>query len=252
MTAYTSILITGASSGLGTALALAYARAGVTLHLGGRDEARLRVVAEACDAQGAAVFIKPVDVTDAQAMGRWIAEAEAKAPLDLVIANAGISAGTSGGGETDAQVRAIFAANVDGVINTVMPAVPLMTARGRGTIAIMSSLAGFRGLPGAPAYCASKAAVRVWGEGLRAELAASGVSVSVICPGFVVTPMTAVNRFKMPFLMTASQAASVIKAGLEAGKGRIAFPWQMHLLIRVVACLPSALVDRLARWTPRK
>jgi len=174
-----SILITGASSGLGEGLARAYARSGITLFLSGRDAARLEAVAAACRAEGAEVETKVIDAADRPAMEAWIEAAEALAPLDLVIANAGISAGTGGGGEAAEQARAIFAVNLDGVLNTVLPALPAMRGRGCGQIAIMSSLASFRGMAGAPAYCASKAAVRVWGEALRAWLAPEGIAVSV-------------------------------------------------------------------------
>jgi NADP-dependent 3-hydroxy acid dehydrogenase YdfG len=246
------MLLTGASSGLGAALARAYARPGAVLHLSGRDRGRLDAVAAGCRALGAEVFSTVLDVTDAIAVSAWVRTAEGRRPLDLVIANAGISAGTHGGGESAEQIRAIFAVNVDGVFNTIMPALPAMRARKRGQVAIMSSLAGFRGFPGAPAYCASKAAVRIWGEGLRADLAAEGLKVSVICPGFVETPMTAVNNFKMPFLMQVDQAAEIIRRGLERDRGRIAFPWAMHGLARLAGCLPSALMDAAARFTPRK
>lgn len=247
-----SVLITGASSGLGSALALACARPGATLHLGGRDAGRLESVAEDCRARGAEVFAEPGCVTDRAAMADWVERSDHRRPLDVVIANAGISAGTHGGDEGADQVRAIFAVNVDGVVNTVMPAIPGMRRRRRGRIAIMSSLAGFRGFPGAPAYCASKALVRVWGEGLRGQLAADGITVSVICPGFVETPMTAVNDFAMPLLMDAGRAAALIVSGLERGRGRIAFPWPMHVLARLAGCLPSGLMDALGRKMPRK
>jgi short-subunit dehydrogenase len=247
-----SLLLTGASSGLGAGLAKAYARPGATLHLSGRDLKRLEAVAESCRGRGAEVFATRLDVTDRDATAAWVAEAEARRPLDLVIANAGISAGTSGGGENVEQTRAIFAVNLDGVVNTVMPALAAMRQRKSGRIGLMSSLAGFRGLPGAPAYCASKAAVRVWGEALRGELFPDGVTVSVICPGFVTTPMTAVNTFKMPFLMEVDRAAAIIVRGLERGQGRIAFPLPMYLAIRLLAGLPSAWVDRLMEKMPRK
>ena len=251
MKAPVSILITGASSGLGAGLARAYARPGVFLHLSGRDAQRLEAVAEACRAKGAEVSARQLDVTDRDAAAAWVEASDADRPLDLVIANAGISGGT-GDGESDHQTRAIFAVNVDGVFNTVLPAVPLLRARRTGQIAIMSSLAGFRGFPGAPAYCASKAAVRVWGEGLRGELAPHGIGVSVICPGFVTTPMTAVNRFKMPFLMDVEQASAIMMRGLAANRGRIAFPWQTHLLARLGGCLPNALMDVIAAKMPKK
>lgn len=249
---FNSVLITGASSGLGAGLTLGLARPGAVLHLAGRDGPRLEQVADLGRAKGAEIHVDRIDVTDAAALAAWVEAADRRNPLDLVIANAGISGGTLGGDESAEQTRAILATNIGGVIDTVLPAIPLMKRRGAGTIAIMSSLAGFRGLPGAPAYGASKAAVRVWGEALRAELAPHGIRVSVICPGFVTTPMTAVNRFRMPFLLEVDEAVAIMVRGLERGRGRIAFPWQTHLLARLAGCLPSALMDRIAARLPRK
>ncbi len=247
-----AILVTGASSGLGEALALAYARPGATLFLSGRDAARLEAVAEACRARGARAEARVVDVADAAAMESWVTAADSDTALDLVIANAGISAGTAGPGETADQARAIFAVNLGGVLNTVLPVLPALRARRRGRIAIMSSLASFRGLAGAPAYAASKGAVRLWGEGLRGWLAADGVAVSVICPGFVTTRLTAGNRFPMPLVMDAPRAAAIIVAGLAAGRGRIAFPWRMRALTWLFAALPDAVADRIGRMLPKK
>ncbi len=246
------LLITGASSGLGAALARRYARPGATLFLSGRHAGRLNEVAEACRAAGAAVHERAIDVTDRESMKNWVEEADGVRPLDLVIANAGIAAGTGDHGETPEQTRAIFAVNVEGVINTVLPALAGMRTRKRGHIAIMSSLAGFRGMPGAPAYCASKAAVRLWGEGLRGWLAEDGVRVSVICPGFVTTPMTDVNRFPMPFLMSAERAAAIIQAGLARDRGRIVFPRRLALGVYLLTLMPDAWADRLTRGLPRK
>ena len=247
-----SILITGASSGLGAALARAYAGPGVALALGGRDSARLDEVVKDCRAAGAEVAGHIVDVLDAPALAAWIAEADARAPLDLVIANAGVSAGTGGVGETEEQARRIMAVNVDGVMDTVLPAVARMRPRRRGQVAIMASLAAFRGFPGAPAYCASKAAVRVWGEALRGHLHAEGIGVSVICPGYVETPMTAVNQFPMPLLMSAEKAAGIIQRGLARNRARIAFPRRMYALVRLIAALPHSVSDPLLRRLPEK
>lgn len=249
-----TILITGASSGLGAALAMEYAAPAVTLYLGGRNAVRLQDVAELAEKKGATVHIKTIDVTDRAAMAAWIAQADSdpQGPLDLVIANAGISAGTGKGEESDDQCAAIFATNVQGVLNTVQPAAALMKKRKRGQIAIMSSLAGFRGIAGAPAYCASKAAVRVYGEALRGDLAAHGVQVNVICPGFVKTPMTDVNDFAMPFVMGADRAARIMKDGLEKNKARIAYPWPMAALVWLIASLPIAWTDALFARMPRK
>lgn len=247
-----SILITGASSGIGEALALHYAAPDVHLFLSGRDAARLDAVVAACAAKGAAAAGRVVDVRAAAAMERWIAESDALRPLDLVIANAGISGGTGAGPESAQQVRAIFDVNVNGVFNTVLPVLPLMAARGRGQIAIMASLAGFSGWPGAPAYGASKGAVRLYGEALRGAVAALGVRVSVICPGFVESRMTGVNDYPMPFLMGSRRAAEIIAGRLSRNIGRIAFPWQSHALALGLSFLPFGLVSRILKNLPRK
>jgi short-subunit dehydrogenase len=246
------ILITGASSGIGEALAYAYAAPGVRIALSGRDASRLETVAAACRAKGARISAAAVDVTDGSAMASWIATQDEALPLDLVIANAGISAGTAGRGESIAQARLIFATNLDGVINTVHPAVPFMASRRRGQIAIMSSLAAFRGFAGAPAYSASKAAVRIYGEALRVRLAGKGIEVSVICPGFVRSRMTAANKFPMPLLMDADRAAAIVKRQLVRNKSRIAFPWPLYAAAWLLAALPPALTDRWMAKLPEK
>ncbi len=251
-----SILITGASSGLGAALAGRYAGPGVSLALGGRDRDRLEAVAEACRRAGAEVETHSLDVLDRPSVSDWIEAADARAPLDLAIANAGISAGTGGQGgtpgESETQTRRIMAVNVDGVINTVLPAVAQMRPRRHGQVAIMASLASFRGFPGAPAYCASKAAARTWGEALRGHLHGEGIGVSVICPGYVETPMTAVNDFPMPLLMSAEKAAGIIQRGLARDRARIAFPWPMYAMVRLIAALHPVISDPLLRRLPEK
>jgi len=247
-----SIVITGGSSGIGEALALCYAAPGIDLALTGRNEARLAQVAERCQAAGASVAAAVIDVRDRDALAGWLAERDRQAPLDLVIANAGISAGTGKSGETAAQAREIFSVNLDGVVNTALAAAALMRPRRRGQIAVMSSLAGFRGFPGAPAYCASKAAVRVWGEALRGMLKPQGLQVTVICPGFVKSRMTAVNDFPMPFLMEAETAAGIIQRGLAANKARIAFPRRLYAAIWLLALLPPAWTDPLLNRLPEK
>ncbi len=252
MRAPRSIVITGASSGIGEELALAYAAPGVALALSGRDPARLGAVVERCRSLGAEVDGAVLDAADRDAMAGWLAAVDQRSPVDLVIANAGISAGTGGGMESEEQARRIFQVNLDGVLNTVHPLLPAMQARRRGQIALMASLAGFRGMPGAPAYCASKAAVRVYGESLRGDLAGHGVGVSVICPGFVKSRMTAVNCFPMPFLMEADRAAKVIQRGLARNKARISFPWPMAAAVWLLAALPAGWTDALLRQAPRK
>jgi short-subunit dehydrogenase len=240
------VLITGASSGIGAALARAYAGPGIRLALFGRDEGRVRAVAEACRAKGALVAAVLVDVTDPEAMAQAVTLVDDAHPLDLVVANAGVSGASLGGSESVAR---LFAINVMGVVHTVEPLLPRFLGRGRGQIALMSSLASFVNRPGTAAYCASKAAVRVWGEGLRERLLPQGVEVSVICPGFVDTPLTRRNPFPMPMLMSAEESAALIKDRLARGDGRIAFPWPMYWGARLAGLLPVSL-QQLAtgRW----
>lgn len=234
------ILITGASSGLGAALALAYARAGRTLTLLGRDTQRLDAVAEGVQERGAAARVACVPVTDRAAMAAAIGEGDDAAPLDLVVANAGISSSDGANGAVD-----VLAVNVLGVWHTVEPALARMGSRGRGQLALMSSLAGFRGIAGAGPYCASKAAVRVLAESLRAEWRRRGVRVSAISPGFVDTPLTRRNRFPMPWLMTPEAGAARIVRGLARDEAHITFPWPLVLATRLYASLPQVVADRL-------
>ncbi len=247
-----SILITGASSGIGAGLARLYAGPGISLAISGRDKERLLAVAETCRRRGAQVIAEVIDVKDRNAMAKWIERVDGEHPLDLVVANAGISGGAGGHGEDEDQVREIFAVNMAGVLNTVLPTMALMRQRKSGQIAIMSSLAGFIGLPGAPAYSASKAAVKVYGEALHGWLKVDNIRVSVICPGYVKTRITANNAFPMPFLMTADKAARKIKHGLSRDKARIAFPLPMAAVMWVIAALPAAISGTLLRCLPKK
>lgn len=241
-----TILITGASSGIGRELALLYAAPGRTLLLAGRDAARLEDVARECGDRGAKTAVTTVDVTERDAFTRQVAAWDDAHPVDLVIANAGISGGHGKiGGETEERLRRIMAVNVEGMLNTVNPLIDRMRARKKGQIALMSSIAGFRGLPSAPAYSVSKNAVRAYGEALRPLLQKHGVAVSTICPGFIRTPLTDKNDFGMPFLMEAGRAAAIIRKGLEKGRAVIAFPWQMRWLILFITALPRALGDAI-------
>lgn len=242
-----SILVTGASSGIGESLARRYAAPGVALALAGRDRERLAAVATFCRAQGAAVESAVLDVTDRDGMRGWIERVDDRTPLDLVVANAGVSAGMGKAREAEAAARRVIAVNVEGVLNTVYPVLPRFLARRRGQIALVSSLAAFRGLPTAPAYSASKAAVKALGEAWRLQLAPDGIRVSVICPGFVTTRMTAGNRFPMPFLMPAERAAEIIARGLARDRGRIAFPWPTAAASWLMGALPWRLSDALVR-----
>lgn len=246
------ILITGASSGLGKALALRYAAKDVTLYLGGRNKKRLEDVVEACRKKGARAQGAIVDVTEREPMETWIQSCWRHGPLDLVIANAGISGGTADGEESDTQARAIFATNLDGMLNTIHPAIALMKQHGCGQVAIVSSLAGFRGMAGAPAYAASKGVERLYGEGLRGHLAPEGIEVSVICPGFIETPMTEVNHFPMPFLMSPTKAARIIARGLARNRARIIFPRRLYAALWLLNLLPFTLSEKITTRLPKK
>jgi len=247
-----TIVITGASSGLGAALARAYARPGAQLHLFGRNAERLTQIANLCAENEARAEIHTIDVTDRGAMKERLLAIDRQTPIDLVIANAGISAGTGGTTEDNEQVRRIFATNVDGVLNTIQPLIEHMVARKRGQIAIISSLAGIRGLPSCPAYSASKASVRYYGEALRGVLGKHGVRVNVVCPGYIDTPMTRVNDFPMPLMMSADKAASIIMHRLGKNHSRIAFPLALHTPIWLLSCLSPALTDWFFARLPAK
>lgn len=247
-----NILITGASSGIGRALAIAYANDDINLFLCGRNAAKLQEVAQICQSKKANVFIKIFDVKNYAACEKIITEIEENFALDLIIANAGISAGTAGGTESITQVQEIFSTNIDGVLNIIHGAIEKMKERKKGQIAIMSSLAGFRGLPSSPAYSASKSAVRVYAESLRGNLAQFGIEVSAICPGYIKTPMTAVNDFYMPFLMDVDKAAAKIKCGLAHNKSRIAFPFVLYFVVWLATLISTKITDPIFARLPKK
>ncbi len=245
-----SALITGASSGIGAALAEELARPGVTLHLSGRDLARLEAIADSCRKRGAEVNAAVLDVRDADAMQGWITGA---GRLDLVVANAGISGRSSGGGpELPERTRAIFDTNLGGVLNTVLPAMAMMAEQSadtdgvRGRIAVVASLAAFMASPDSAAYCASKAAVHGWFVATAPDARRRGIVLTSACPGFIRTAMTAGYRFPMPGLMDADRAARVILRGIASGRSRVVFPWWMGLAARVAGMLPPRVMGVLA------
>lgn len=249
------IVITGASSGIGEALALRYAGPDVTLGLVGRDVTRLEGVVIAARARGAKVEAMSMDVADRASMENWLLAFDNDfGGIDLLIANAGVGGGwgLEPTAESLANARSMFATNIDGVLNTIDPVIPRMVARGKGQIAMMGSLAGFRGMPSAPAYAASKGFVKLYGEGLRGAFAPHGIQVSVICPGFVRSRITDQNNFKMPFFLEADEAADIIFKGLDKNKARIAFPWPMLFGVWFFAALPMCVSDWLAQRLPKK
>jgi len=245
MTSPRSILVTGASSGIGRAVAVEYAAPGVRLVLVGRDAARLEDAAARCRAKGATVETATVDVRDRAAIRDFILAADARAPLDLVLANAGINTGLPSGAlaEDPEAVRGIVSINLLGALNTVEPIVEPMCARGRGVIALTGSIAAIRGLPYSPSYCATKAAVHLYAESLRGTLARKGVAVSLIVPGFVHTALNEKLVSPKPLAMTDDRAARIIRRGLDRGKAVIAFPKLLYWGARLLTILPVRLVD---------
>jgi len=237
------VVITGASSGIGEALARHYLAAGAEVAL----IARRPVNAERAISYS-------LDVTDEAALAAAARDfLDRFGAPDLVIANAGISSGTRGADPSDlAKLRRVLDVNVAGLAATLAAFAPAMREAGRGTLAGIASVAGFRGLPGNGAYCASKAAAITWLESLRAELHGSGVSVVCICPGYIDTPMTQVNRFRMPFLLSADEAARRIARAIAARRRLAVIPWQMALVSVLLRAMPGWLYDRLAARAPRK
>lgn len=233
------VAITGASSGLGRALALALAHPGVTLHLAGRNAARLAEVAATARALGATVTETLFDVTAATAAETWIT---ACGPLDLLIANAGISVGPGKANvETAAQIKDVFATNVEGVCNTVLPAIGAKCK----TIAVIGSIAGLIALPTSPAYSAAKAAIGFWVTAAAPGAAREGVRLVLVRPGFVRTPMTAKNPYPMPGMMDADRAAAIILKGLANGGPTVTFPWWMGLFTRLGQLVPKRFFPAL-------
>jgi len=249
VTRISSILITGASSGLGAGLAKNYAAPGVHLVLAGRDSARLEATASACRDKGASVATGLFDVREAEPFGAWLVARDEATPFDLAIAAAGVSAGTGDDDRPEGvdlaamQVRA----NLLGTIHTIEPLLPRMIARKAGHVAVISSTAALRGLPYSPAYSASKAGIRAYGEALRALLAPQGVTVSVVVPGFFDTPMTDRWKGPTPFMLSLDKMVAAIRKGLDARRSRIIVPRLLALGSQAADLMPAAWGDRIMR-----
>jgi len=240
-----NIIITGASNGIGAALAKKYAGVGITLGLIARNSERLQAIADDCIQQGAQVHLGLLDVSESEIIAKWLLDFDDAHPVDLVIANAGITNSIQADNvETWAGTCQILDINLYGVINTVYPLIRPMQQRQQGQIACMSSLAAYRGMPVTPSYCASKAAVKAYTEALRGALAPDKIKVSVICSGFVKSNLSAAFPGPKLFMLTPEKAAKLISAGLAKNKACISFPFPLNIGMQLLALLP----DRPATW----
>lgn len=240
------VLVTGASSGLGRALALYYAAPGRMLSLAGRDADRLQATADQCRAAGAMVSATAFDLRDRPAAEAWVAEADTRHPVDLVLAAAGLggqAALAPKGGEAAADAAALIGTNLLGLVHVIAPAGQAMAARGRGCLVLVGSIQGAIGLPQSPAYSASKAAVRMYGDGLRRLLARDGVGVTIVLPGFIDTPMSQSLDMARPFLWSADRAAARIARDVARGRRYSVFPLPLRLAVGLGALCPAPVLD---------
>lgn len=245
------VFITGASSGIGKALALQYAAQGATLGLVARRGELLETLQAELNCP---CMIFTADVRDAESLQRAANTFIEQFGLpDIVIANAGVSAGTLTENQHDNQTfQAIFAINVFGMVSTFQPFIQGMKQAGRGQLVGIASVAGIRGLPGAGAYSASKTAAISYLESLRVELAPSHIQVTTIAPGYIRTPMTDVNAYPMPFLMDVDVAAQKFVKAISKKTRFVVIPWQMGVLAKLMRLIPPALWDFALRHAPRK
>lgn len=241
------ILITGATSSIGSALARRYARQGVRFYLHGRNGEKLRDVAESCRQKGAEVESYLLDVRDFASLQEWL---KGVPPLDLVIINAGMNSyiGPDGEPEPFDEMEALLDVNLKAAMVIAQALLPAMQKRGKGQIAFVSSLAAYFGLPVTPSYCASKAGLKAYGEALRGWGASHGIKVNVIMPGYVKSPMCDAMPGPKPFLMQPEKAACLIQQGLAKNIARISFPFPLNLGTWFLAVLPAGLSTRIVRF----
>lgn len=246
-----SIAITGASSGIGAALARALAGPDRQLALVGRDADRLESVAAACRATGARCLTAPIDVRDGERLSAFLGEVDGKAPIDLLVANAGILDGRHADQtvETGAAARRVLEVNLLAAIDTLHSVLPGMQRRRRGDIVLVGSLASLIPLPDAPAYSASKSGLMSYGLALREAVAGEGIRVVVACPGFVSTGMSDIHLGPRPGEMSADAAAALILRGLRDNRALIGFPYLPFWFSRLAIALPEWLRRRLTLGT---
>ncbi len=239
-------VITGASSGIGWALAKALARQGARVGLVARRREALEHLAAEIGQAGGTAVAAPADVGEREPVVAAIRDVAARlGPVDLLVANAGVGTPTVLEPFNVAEIEKMFRVNTLGVVYAIEAVLPDMLRRGRGHLAAVSSLGSYKGLPGESGYCASKAAVNTFMEGLRIQLVGRGIAVTTVLPGFVTTPMTSMNEFAMPFVMSADEAARRIVRALRRRPKVYEFPWQTALLMRATRWLPDRLVARV-------
>jgi short-subunit dehydrogenase len=244
------IVITGATGAIGHALALEYAASGVTLYLQGRRTEALEMLANECEQKGAVAHIESLDLFYLNAVDDWAQRLCREGAPDLLILNAGLNIHTSPQhpDESITDSQELLVVNLLSAIRLIQGCIPAMRACGSGQIALISSLAAWRGLPRTPSYSASKAGLKAYGEALRTDLAPSGLRVNVVLPGYVDSPMSRAMPGPKPWLWTPERAARVIRQGLAQNKGRISFPFFLSLGCHALALLP----DSVSGWLLRK
>lgn len=241
-------MITGASSGIGGALAVELAKRGARLGLIARRADALSETAERVRAAGSQAVVLPADVRDADSLRTAATQLQSEiGPVDVLIANAGIGPTRDGTELNTKEVSDVININVIGAANSVGAVLPQMLARGQGHLVVISSLAAYRGLPRSAAYCASKAAVSAFFESLRLDLEPKGIAVTIIHPGFIKTPLTSGREAQMPFLMELDDAVQKIVRAIEKRKKSYAFPWQLASIVRAGMVMPIWMYDRISR-----
>ena len=242
-----TVLITGASSGIGEFVAYEYAKQGATIGLAARREKALEKVSAKCKELGGKPIIYKVDVSNQSATKNTIDDFIGKSGrIDIVIANAGISGNVELKNGESTEINRMLSTNILGVTNTIIPALPTMIKQQSGHVVIVSSIAGFRGLPGRSSYSASKVAVRFMANSWRSSFVKDGISITTICPGFIDTDMTNTHKYHMPFLMNVDVFAKKIVTAIEKKKKTYIAPWQWRFIIPIIKAAPEWLLNYVA------